>query len=138
VCQHCDGHFDTTTVIGHQDTSEPIVEPGPETTGEAAALRVTRGRIVRLMLEVIGGRRPAGQLATVADAPVLRYLRATRPVAHTGAWVVRSVRVCAPAEQVVELAAVVRLRGPGFERPPPGSSSTRVAGGASPSACSER
>ena len=60
VCQQCGGHFDTTTVIGRQDTVEPVVEPGPRTAGEAAALRATLGRIVQLMLEVIGGRRPSG------------------------------------------------------------------------------
>jgi hypothetical protein len=61
-----------------------VVEPGPQTAAEAAALRAALGRIVRLMLEVIGGRRPAGQLAAMAEAPVRRYLRAARPVAPTG------------------------------------------------------
>jgi hypothetical protein len=29
VCQQCGGHFDTTAVIGRQDTVELVVEPGP-------------------------------------------------------------------------------------------------------------
>ena len=53
------------------------------------------------------GRRPAGQLASVAAAPVRRYLRATRPVAPAATFVVRSVRTCVPTEQVAELSAVV-------------------------------
>jgi hypothetical protein len=40
-------------------------EPGPQTAAEAAMLRATLGRIVQLMLEVIAGRRPADELATV-------------------------------------------------------------------------
>ena len=32
-----------------------------------------------MMLEVIAGRRPAGQLAPLAEPPVLRYLRAAQP-----------------------------------------------------------
>jgi hypothetical protein len=51
-----------------------VVEPGPR-TAEAAALRAPLARIVRLMLEVIGGRRPAGQLAALAEARVVGYLR---------------------------------------------------------------
>jgi hypothetical protein len=35
--------------------------------------------MVRMMLEVIAGRRPAGQLAPLAEPPVLRYLRAAQP-----------------------------------------------------------
>jgi hypothetical protein len=65
VCQQCGGHFDTTTVIGRQDTAETMPEPGPQTAAEAAMLRATLGRIVQLMLEVIAGRRPADELATV-------------------------------------------------------------------------
>ena len=107
VCPHCGGHLDTTTVVGRPDTTEPVVAAGPRTLGEAAALRSTLGRIVALMLEVIGGRRPAGQLASVADAPVRRYLRATRPVAPAATLVVRSVRVCVPVARVAELCAVV-------------------------------
>jgi len=52
-------------------------------------LRVTVGRIVALMLEVIAGRRPAGQLAPLAEARVRRYLRGARSVAPAGAGVVR-------------------------------------------------
>ena len=62
------------------------------------------------MLEVIGGLRPAAQLATVTVARVLRYLRATRATAQARPVVLRSMRVCVPAEQVAELAAVVGLR----------------------------
>ena len=59
VCPRYGGHLYTTTVIGRQDTAETVVEPGPRTAAEAAALRATLARIVQLMLEVIGGRRPA-------------------------------------------------------------------------------
>ena len=52
-------------------------------------------------------RRPAGQLAPVAEARVRRYLRAAQLVAPTGPVAVRSVRVCVPAEQVAEVATVV-------------------------------
>jgi hypothetical protein len=84
-----------------------VGEPGPLTAGEAAALRASLGRIVQLLLEVIGGRRPAGQLAPLVEPSVLRYLRATRPTTPAGPLVLVSVRVCVPAEQVAELAAVI-------------------------------
>ena len=107
MCQHCGRRTDTTTVIGRQDPAGTVVEPGSQNAAETAALRATVGRIVRLMSEVIGGRRPAGQLSTLAAPSVLRYLRAARLTAPAGPLVLVSVRVCVPAEQVAELAAVV-------------------------------
>ena len=80
------------------------VEAELEAKTAAAALRATLGRIVQLLLEVIGGRRPAGQLAPLVEPSVLRYLHATR---STSPVVLASVRVCVPAEQVAELAAVI-------------------------------
>jgi hypothetical protein len=38
-------------------------------------------RILRMMLEVIIERRPAGQLAALTSPPVLRYLRAAQKTA---------------------------------------------------------
>ena len=98
----------TTTVIRRQDTVERVVEPGAaDRCRDGGASRVTLGRIVVLMLEVITGRRPGRQLATVTEAQVRRYLRAARPTALARPLVLVSVRVCVPAEQVAELAAVL-------------------------------
>ena len=59
------------------------------------------------MFEVIAGRRLSGQLDAVVAPSVLRYVRAARG-AGGAALVLRSVRLCFPAEQVVEVAAVAR------------------------------
>jgi hypothetical protein len=66
------------------------------------------GRLLRLVLEVIDGRRPAAQLDGVVVASVLRYVRAARP-ARRPVRVSRllSLRVCRPVEHAVEAAAVV-------------------------------
>ena len=45
-----------------------VAEPGPPTPAAAAALRVALGRIAQVMLEVIAGRRRAGQLAASVSA----------------------------------------------------------------------
>jgi hypothetical protein len=50
MCPRYGGHLYTTTVIGGQVTAKPVADPRPETAGEAVALRVTLGRIVRLVL----------------------------------------------------------------------------------------
>jgi hypothetical protein len=71
-----------------QDTPGTVVEP--------AALRAALARIVRLLLEVIGGRCLGGQLANLAEPSVLRYLRAAQRVGLGGPVVSRSVR-CVPA-----------------------------------------
>ena len=70
-------------------------------------MRVAVAGILRVMFEVIAGRRLSGQLDAVVSPSVLRYVRAARG-AGGGALVLRSVRLCFPAEQVVEVAAVVR------------------------------
>ena len=66
-----------------------VAEPGPRTPAAAAALRVALGRIVQVMLEVIAGRRPAGQLDALAEA----WCCATcEPPGRTAAGATRSQR----------------------------------------------
>jgi hypothetical protein len=97
-CPHCGGRLDTAAPAVAAAVGV-VVEPGPRTVAEAAALRAALARILRMMLEVATRRRPAGQLVMLTEPPVLRYLRAAQP---TGPVALQSVRVCVPAEQVAE------------------------------------
>ena len=55
----------------------------------------------------IGVIRGEEHLPLNPEASVRRYLRATQSTAPAGPVAVQSVRVCVPAEQVAELAAVI-------------------------------
>lgn len=103
-------------------------------------VRVHAHLVLRQVMEVLDGRRPAGQLADVVTEPVLRYLAAAAGrlddpgyrVPRTGgrrgglhrdglhhdglgertrAAGLRSMRVCHPADGVAEISVVWRYRG---------------------------
>jgi Family of unknown function (DUF6459) len=114
---------------------------GPEPESPAAPperpdrVRVHAHLVLRQVMEVLDGRRPAGQLADVVTEPVLRYLTAAagrlddpryrvsrsggrRNGLHrdglgerTRAAGLRSMRVCRPADGVAEISVVWRYRG---------------------------
>lgn len=73
-------------------------------------LRQSAGSILRLLLEVLDGRRPLVQLAPYLAPSVLRYVRAA---GRTGGGPSRltSVRVCRLRASAAEVAAVYRANG---------------------------
>ncbi len=102
---------------------EPPGPAGPAgCTLEHAAACTGAGVMLRLMLEVLDGRRPAAHLAAAVTGPVLRYLvaaRATPPRerlrrlpdrAGPGARL-RTMRLSQPCDGVAEVGAVCQLRG---------------------------
>ena len=72
VCPHCGGRIDTTTTAAEPAVAV-VVEPGPRTVGEARAVRVVLAGILRVVFEVIAGRRPVAHLDAVVSASVGRY-----------------------------------------------------------------
>lgn len=97
---------------------EPPPVPAMRTLSEAAA-RAGAHVMLRLMLEVLDGRRPVAHVAAGATGPVLRYVVAAAGSVHrstsgrrsTPAARVRSLRVSQPCEDVAEVSAVCQLRG---------------------------
>jgi hypothetical protein len=127
ACPHCGGRIDAVSTSAAADAAAVVTEPGPRDADEVRAARVAVAAILRVMVEVIAGRRLSGQLDAVVAPSVLCYVRAARSVGG-GALVLRSVRLCFPAEQVVEVAAVSGLL-IGSGRWPPGSSTSTAGGG---------
>ncbi|MHA6792925.1 Rv3235 family protein [Pseudonocardia bannensis] len=77
------------------------------------ARRQAQGTL-RLVLEVIDGRRPAAQLGRLLEPSVLRYVTAaaTQPgVRRDGCARLRSLRLDRPRPDAAEVAAVCRLGG---------------------------
>jgi hypothetical protein len=109
VCPHCGGRIDTTTTATEAVVAV-VVKAGPQTVDETRAVRVVLAGILRVVFEVIAGRRPVVQLDAVVSGPVGRYVRAARE-ARGAVVVLRSLRLCFPADEVVEAAAVVRAGG---------------------------
>jgi hypothetical protein len=114
--------------------SPPLPPPLPEvptadiiTTAQAAAAHRELVPMLRVAVEVLDGRRPATHLDDVADPGVLRYWRAARDARRTGPPTrLGRMRVCLPAPDVAEVAAVctvdgrVRALAARFEREGPG------------------
>lgn len=107
ACPHCGARMDAVSASVVADAAEVPAELGPRDVDEVRAVRVAVAGILRVMLEVIAGRRGSGQLGAVVSPSVLRYLRAARGMSKS-VLVVGSVRLCFPAEQAVEVAAVAR------------------------------
>ncbi|WP_219420379.1 Rv3235 family protein [Pseudonocardia nigra] len=76
----------------------------------AGNTKVPVARVLRLIFEVIDGRRPVAQLVGVAAPSVLRYARAARLAGRpTRVSRLLSLRLCRPAAHAVEAAAVVAV-----------------------------
>ena len=104
----------------------PIARPAPAASavprspapGSAAEDPDVRGdglhhvaqAVLRLMLEVLDGRRPVAQLDEHLTRPALRCVRAAG-CRGSGRSRLTSMRVCRPAPDAEEVAAVYRLDG---------------------------
>jgi len=73
-------------------------------------LRTSAHAVLRLLLDVLDGWRPAGHLAEHLAPPALRYVRAASRRGG-GRSRLTSVRICRPAAGAAEVAAVYRLDG---------------------------
>jgi hypothetical protein len=93
----------------------------PADLPEHVGVQVEMERWMRLLVEVLSGRRPARQLSGVVARPVVRYLHVSTErlsVPRVGAGVgagwpaqVITVRVCQPHERAAEVAGVCLLGG---------------------------
>jgi hypothetical protein len=102
------------------------------TSAQTAATHRELVPVLRMALEVLDGRRPPAHLDTVAEPTVQRYWRAALAVRRpTGAARLDGMRVCQPAPDVAEVAAVcamdgrVRALAARFERPRKGPGTWR-------------
>ncbi|MGQ0574725.1 MAG: Rv3235 family protein [Pseudonocardia sp.] len=90
--------------------------PRPDTGGELDEferedrLHEIAVAVLRLLLEVLDGHRPPGQLTEHLTRPALRHLRAAG-LRGSGRSRLTSMRVCRPARHAAEVAAVYRLDG---------------------------
>jgi hypothetical protein len=87
-------------------------DPWPGGAKELAALRERAGQVLRLVLEVLDGRRPLTHLSAHLAPPALRYVRAAhaqRPAVRQPSRMT-SLHVSRPCEDAVEVTAVYRLR----------------------------
>jgi hypothetical protein len=112
-------------------TAEPsTAEPPPGLVREPAVHRGVHGcaeLVLRLVLEVVAGRRPAVQLHGMVTRRVLRYVaaEANRPATHghvirrlpgragtgSSASGLRALRICQPTDEAAEISAVWRQQG---------------------------
>ena len=87
--------------------------PWPDGPREVGALRERSGQVLRLVLEVLDGRRPLTHLGPHLEPPALRYVRAAhaqRPALRQPSRMT-SLHVSRPCAGAVEVAAVYRLGG---------------------------
>lgn len=108
ACPHCGATVEVGPAMAAVEEGDAGRATVPVDLPDAGTVRVPVARILRLVLEVIDGRRPARQLDGVVAPSVLRYARAAH-VAQRPTRVSRlqSLRVCRPTEQTLEAAAVV-------------------------------
>ncbi len=90
--------------------------PQPTSTSQLPDPLAWAGRMVQAVIEALGGVRPVAQLVRWTSADVYAGLqrRAALAAARPGPGrraMVRSVRICQPADGVVEACAVVVSRG---------------------------
>lgn len=96
----------------HARTGRPRT-PCVEHAGSAAAadaIGLRANAVLRLLLEVLDGRRPVTQLAGHLAPTALRYVRAAGR-RGSGRSRLTSLRICRPAAGAAEVAAVYRLDG---------------------------
>jgi hypothetical protein len=108
-CPHCGGTAVIGTPAGELAQADAASAAAVVGLPEVGAVRVPVARLLRLVLEVIDGRRPAAQLDGVVAPSVLRYLRAACVAGPVRVSRLGSLRVCRPTEQAAEAAAVVEV-----------------------------
>jgi hypothetical protein len=92
----------------------PVPAPGaPDaTTAELAAAHRSAGRVLRLALEVLDGRRPPAHLTGYVDASVARYWRVkTQQRRVRSPARLRRMRLCLPRAGIAEAAVVCEIDG---------------------------
>jgi hypothetical protein len=107
-----------TTPVDDPESTSPFgyFGPQPTSTSDLPDPRAWAGRMVQAVLEAQSGVRPVAQLVRWTSSEVYAGLHrraalaATRP-APGRRDMVRSVRVCLPADGIVEASAVVVTRG---------------------------
>ena len=93
ACPHCGGRIDAaSTSSAVADAAEVPAELGPWDADEVRAVRVAVAAVLRVMFEVIAGRRLSGQLDAVVSPSVLRYVRAARGARGGGCGGVPALR----------------------------------------------
>ena len=78
------------------------------------AVRARARRVLQVVLEVLDGHRPPGQLSPILDPSPLAYLRAVAGQMAVGRRQrsrLGTIRVCQPHEAAAEVAAVCRVGG---------------------------
>lgn len=108
-CPHCG-----QPLLARPQTGAVGLEPDVAvvTVPQVDPVRGVAAGVVRVLLEVVDGRRRVEQVAAVASPSVCRYMRAARlGQAAPRVFRVRSLRLCRPAESVLEAAAVVAIAG---------------------------
>lgn len=92
-----------------------VIEQASPRLGDRGSATITpeQGRsvaaaVVRRLLEVLDGRRPARQLGTVLVPRVLSKLEATPRTTTGGGLRLRTVHVCLPGPATIEACAVVQ------------------------------
>jgi hypothetical protein len=95
-------------IRGHVDSAEDDV-PAPVDVGSLPDPRTWAALLAQAVVEVLGGRRPVGQVVRWVDPEILERLRASAPTSGaTGRPVlVRRVRVSTQPDGTVEAAVVV-------------------------------
>ena len=112
-----------TAVLDVRDEEDVWAAPQPTATRDLPDPAATCAALVQAVVEVLAGTRPAGQLVRWLSADVYTGLqrraalaarvqrRTERPQRQARRPVVRRVRMCTPADGVVEASAVVLDRG---------------------------
>ena len=95
----------TTDPVPSWDAPAPTGPPTPDLPADPAARRAAE-RVLRVIVEILDGRRPADHLDGLATPAVVRCVRFARHRVN-GSWLAR-VRVVQPHEKAVEVAAVCR------------------------------
>lgn len=112
VCPRCDGPVTpAAAVMGAARpaaTNPADLDAAPaRSEAERSEIEPVLAGVLQLVLEVLGGRRPVGQLDHVTAPRVGRYIRAAH-LGHAGPVArLRSLRTCSPTAHVAEVAAVV-------------------------------
>ncbi|WP_214404198.1 Rv3235 family protein [Pseudonocardia lacus] len=104
---------------GEALSSPPLPPPLPAvpaediiTTAQSVAAHRELVPVLRVAVEVLDGRRPPAHLDPIATPDVLRYWRAARQALRRGTPTrLGRMRVCLPAPDVAEVAAVCTVEG---------------------------
>jgi len=86
------------------DTGPRLALPAPDADVRAPAVL---GQLLRQVLEVLDGRRPVGHVARLLPDTALEAVLTRLRHRHSTQHILRRLRACYPADDAVELAAVI-------------------------------